>query len=74
MLVGNKCDLHEQRHVNFDEAEKFAADRGLSLFEVSAKTGINVEDAFLELTKAMRERLLLSKMDHYYDSSGVLSL
>jgi hypothetical protein len=36
---------------------------------VSAKTGINVEDAFLELAKAMRERIVMAKMDLYCDSS-----
>jgi len=34
MLVGNKCDLSKQRSVPFDEAEQFAANRNLSLFEV----------------------------------------
>ena len=28
-----------------------------------------MDEAFLELSTAMRDRLLLSKMDHYYDSS-----
>lgn len=92
MLVGNKCDLLGQRKVEFASAEKFAADHGISLFEVSAKSGmsaseysidilnwpthhfvqgINVEDAFVEITSSMRERLLLSKMGvgHYYDST-----
>jgi len=39
MLVGNKCDLLGQRKVEFAAAEKFAADHGISLFEVSAKSG-----------------------------------
>jgi hypothetical protein len=38
--------------------------------QVSAKTGINVEDAFGELTKSMRDRLLLAKMDHYNDTES----
>lgn len=62
MLVGNKCDMVEQRTVPFVVAEKFASENGISLFEVSAKSGINVEDAFIELASSMRERILLSKM------------
>lgn len=69
MLVGNKCDMGAQRAVEFSTAEKFASELGISLFEVSAKTGINVDDAFLELASAMRERLLLSKMGSYCESS-----
>lgn len=64
MLVGNKCDLTEQRKVDFATAEKLASEMNVSLFEVSAKTGINVEEAFTELARDMRERLTLWKMDH----------
>lgn len=64
MLVGNKCDLLEQRKVDFATAEKLASEMNVSLFEVSAKTGINVEEAFTELARDMRERLMLWKMDH----------
>ena len=67
--MGNKCDLKSERKVEFATAEKFASEVGLSLFEVSAKTGINVEESFMELASAMRERIMLSRMDHYYDSS-----
>jgi len=67
MLVGNKCDLSEdeqhQRKVDFRTVEKLASELNVSLFEVSAKTGINVEEAFMELARNMRERLLLWKMD-----------
>ncbi|VDP12490.1 unnamed protein product [Soboliphyme baturini] len=51
MLVGNKCDLTADRKVQFDEAERFASEMNVSLFEVSAKTGINIDDAFQELAR-----------------------
>jgi len=38
---------------------------GVSLFEVSAKTGINCEDAFVELATVMRDRLLASGLYFY---------
>jgi hypothetical protein len=33
---------------------------GVSLFEVSAKTGINCDEAFVELATVMRDKLLAS--------------
>ncbi|VDK44790.1 unnamed protein product [Anisakis simplex] len=62
MLVGNKADLEDQRKVDFDRAEQLASRLGVSLYEVSAKTGINCEEAFQNLAAAMRDRLLVSNM------------
>ena len=39
----------EQARVPFAEARRFAAERGLLAFEVSAKTGDNIMDAFRAL-------------------------
>ena len=44
LLVGNKCDLEEERQVSREEAEKYAKDNGMKFFEVSAKTGTNIND------------------------------
>ena len=40
-IVANKCDI-DQREVNAQEYEKFAAENNLKLFETSAKTGLGV--------------------------------
>jgi Ras-related protein Rab-14 len=48
MLVGNKADLEDQRDVSFEEAQQFAKENGLLFVEASAKTGSNVEEAFLK--------------------------
>jgi len=47
MLIGNKMDLEEARQVNYDEAKAWASDNGLLFLETSAKTGANVEEAFV---------------------------
>jgi len=51
MLIGNKKDLDGQRDVTYEEAAKFANENGLIFVESSAKTGENVEEAFLRTAK-----------------------
>ena len=46
VLVGNKIDLEENRVVGKKEAEDFATEKGFLFYEVSAKTGDNVQDLF----------------------------
>jgi Ras-related protein Rab-11A len=49
MLVGNKCDLEDERAVLTDEARLMAEKNNLSFIETSAKNGTNVEEAFKNL-------------------------
>ncbi|MFX1569681.1 MAG: Rab family GTPase [Promethearchaeota archaeon] len=53
VLIGNKADLMEDVGVviDRDEARSFAENEGSIYIETSAKTGINVDDAFTELTR-----------------------
>ena len=46
VLVGNKIDLDENRAVTKKEAEDFATEKGFLFYEVSAKTGEQIEDLF----------------------------
>ncbi|OHT11725.1 small GTP-binding protein [Tritrichomonas foetus] len=48
-LAGNKTDLLDQREISFDQANEFAQNNSMKYFEVSAKTGENVELLFQEL-------------------------
>uniref|UniRef100_A0A1I8GAT8 Ras-related protein Rab-14 n=1 Tax=Macrostomum lignano TaxID=282301 RepID=A0A1I8GAT8_9PLAT len=62
-MIGNKSDLDSQRDVTFEEAKKFAEDNGLVFLECSAKTGENVEDAFLETARKIYENILSGVLD-----------
>jgi Ras-related protein Rab-2A len=47
MLIGNKKDLEHKRAVSVQEGEAFANNHDLLYMEASAKTGENVEEAFI---------------------------
>ena len=53
VLIGNKADLIEDVGVVIDrkEAEAFAKKEGSIYIETSAKTGVQVDEAFTELTR-----------------------
>ena len=51
VLIGNKSDLENQRKITDMEASNYAKDNNMELILTSAKTGQNVEEAFIRLTK-----------------------
>lgn len=53
VIAGNKADMEKKRQVDEAEAEAYALSVGAVHVPTSAKTGKNVEAAFLELTKGM---------------------
>ncbi len=55
ILVGNKCDL-ENRVIQKEEGEKIAQDFGMKFFETSAKSDINVDEAFNCLVSMILEK------------------
>ena len=50
ILIGNKCDLDEEREVSFEEGKKKAYSYQIDFYETSAKNNINVENVFKYLT------------------------
>ena len=52
-LVGNKCDLEEQRRVSQEDAKKYADEGGLLHFEASAKDGTRVQAVFQEAARKL---------------------
>ena len=55
LLVGNKCDLEEERVVSSVEGKEFADGLGIGFLETSAKQRINIDESFMTLTKQVYE-------------------
>lgn len=51
VVLANKADLEEQRQVGQAEAKAYMENKGCPLFEVSAKSGQNVEEAFQKVAE-----------------------
>eukprot|EP00913_Durusdinium_trenchii_P035782 g33483.t1 len=49
VLVGNKADLEENRKVSKEEGQQLAAQYNMKFFETSAKSGQDVDEAFLSI-------------------------
>lgn len=50
-LVGNKCDLTEQRVVSEQQGNELAAQLGCKYWETSAKTSIRCDEPFLSVAQ-----------------------
>ena len=45
--MGNKCDLEQKREVTREEGEMMAENYDATFFEVSANTGVNINEVCL---------------------------
>ena len=52
ILIGNKCDWTEKRVVSEDQGRALAQELGIPFIETSAKSNINVEEAFFSLARS----------------------
>ncbi|KAM6245962.1 ras-related protein Rab-8B isoform 1-T2 [Spheniscus humboldti] len=68
MILGNKCDMNEKRQVSKEKGEKLAIDYGIKFLETSAKSSINVEEAFFTLARDIMTKLNRKMNDN--SSSG----
>ena len=62
VLIGNKCDLEEERVINKDEGEKFARENEIEFYETSCKDGTNIENSILILIYKIIEKQKIQRL------------
>lgn len=55
--------MENKRQVSYEEGEALANEHGLMFLETSAKTALNVEEAFKNSAKTILEGILKNKVD-----------
>lgn len=61
LLVGNKCDLTDKKVVDYAVAKEFADSRGIEFIETSAAESTNVEQAFILMSKQIKNQMANSQ-------------
>jgi len=71
ILIGNKCDLEDNREVSKEIGMEKAKDLGCAFFETSARMAINVEDAFKSMSNEIFKQMK-SQFDEKDESDNVV--
>jgi len=73
ILVGNKCDLENQRQVTYDEGKNFADANGMLFLETSAKECKNVYEVFKVSASKILDNIYKNE-DIQFDSKGNIKI
>ncbi len=57
LLIGNKCDMKEDRKVTYEEGEELSKSFNVPFLETSAKSIVNVEETFKTMSKEIRAKM-----------------
>jgi Ras-related protein Rap-1A len=57
VLVGNKCDLEDERVVSKDQGQTLARQFSCTFMEASAKIKVNVPDIFYDLVRQINKKI-----------------
>ncbi|KAI9009144.1 ras family-domain-containing protein [Hyaloraphidium curvatum] len=58
ILIGNKCDMTDKKVISTEQGQALADEYGIRFLETSAKSNINVEEAFFSLARDIKKRLI----------------
>lgn len=61
IIVGNKCDLEEERKVKEDNAKEYALKKGYLFIEASAKSSKNINQIFKNVVLEFAPRFQVKK-------------
>jgi Ras-related protein Rab-2A len=71
VLIGNKDDLKLEREVSTEEGQEFADKHNLLFMETSAKTGHNIESAFVQSANLINENIKVGQYDLRTENIGI---
>lgn len=57
ILVGNKCDMEDERVISFERGKQLADQLGVEFFETSAKENVNVKVSISSIEDREKEKL-----------------
>ena len=66
VLVGNKCDMEDERGISYERGRQLADQLGIEFFETSAKDNVNVKVSVRNSDKITFEKLTNSKCQRGY--------
>ncbi|CAF3586827.1 unnamed protein product [Rotaria socialis] len=72
VLVGNKCDLSNEREVQKEEGEAFAQKHEIMFMETSAKTATNVEELFVNTAFKIYDKIKTGVIDPTNELNGIM--
>ena len=64
LLIGNKCDLEEERAVESERGEQLARSYNISFMETSAKTGHNIDEVRGHLMMSLYDVITSGMLHH----------
>ena len=57
MIIGNKCDMADNREISKGRGEVVANEYGAQFLETSARNNINIDEAFINLSKIILDNI-----------------
>ena len=79
ILIGNKSDLIDERKIDKEKIEKYVQLNNMKYFEVSAKSGKNVDIIFTEIAKLIlegksEEEIMEQFTNNNFNDSSIITL
>jgi len=71
ILIGNKCDLVDKKVIDTARGKALSDQYGIKFLETSAKNSINVEEAFTELAREIKKRLIDTAEQNFQDEKNI---